>query len=165
MRRLFRHKLNLDTEYLIQQRIDFLSGTDHVYYDMCRNSCRLYAGDHTELTQCDYCNADRFHPNGKAVARFAYIPLVPRLCGWFQCQKMVEQMDYRHSYVHIPGETSDIFDGQHYLSLQTQRVIIDGVTLDHNFFSDPRDIALGGSTDGFQVCSIFFQVSQLTNNP
>jgi hypothetical protein len=69
----------------------------------------------------------------------------------FECQEMVRRMSYWHKYKHVPGEISDIFDGEHYQSLCQQYVLIDGDKLKHKFFSDPRDIALGVSTDGFQV--------------
>ena len=33
-------------------------------------------------------------------------------------------------------------------------VVVKGIPLDHKYFSDCRDIAFGGSTDGFQVIHI-----------
>ena len=43
----------------------------------------------------------------------------------------------------------DIFDGLHYRSLLTERVVVGDRMLPHKYFSDHRDIALGFATDGF----------------
>jgi Transposase family tnp2 len=59
-------------------------------------------------------------------------------------------MKYRsEEHVHHPGCINDIFDGSVYLKLVTTQVVVDGKELPHVYFSDPRDIALGLSTDGF----------------
>jgi hypothetical protein len=65
---------------------------------------------------------------------------------------MVERMSYRGNYKSVPGETSDIFDGINYKELCAKYVMIDKEWLNHKIFSDQRDLALGFSTDGFQVC-------------
>ena len=79
---------------------------------------------------------------------------MPRLCAWFECPEMVTRMRYRCLFEHIPDQINDIFDGKHYQSLCDKHVIIEDKRLNHKFFSDQRDIALGLSTDGFQVCYI-----------
>jgi len=57
-------------------------------------------------------------------------------------------MRYRAEYVPKAGVIKDIFDGSHYQTLLNTFVPIDSSTPFY-FFSDPRDIALGLSTDGF----------------
>jgi hypothetical protein len=42
-----------------------------------------------------------------------------------------------------------VFDGTNYRKLQQSYVMINGKRQSYKFFSDPRDIALGASTDGF----------------
>jgi len=59
-----------------------------------------------------------------------------------------KKMRYRAEYVHKPGIIKDVFDGSHYRTLLDTFVPIDSST-PFFFFSDPRDIALGLSTDGF----------------
>src|SRR5258707_1381879 len=49
------------------------------------------------------------------------------------------------------SEIEDIFDGIHYQMLCQTQVMIDGAELDHHFFSDIRDVALGLMLDGFQI--------------
>jgi hypothetical protein len=60
-----------------------------------------------------------------------------------------ERMQYRSNRTHDPTKLTDIFDGTHYTSLLGKYVTIDDEQLPMQFFSDPRDIALGLSTDGF----------------
>ena len=49
------------------------------------------------------------------------------------------------------GLRSDIFDGNHYCQLLQQHISVNGKLLSKTYFSDPRDVALGLSTDGFAV--------------
>jgi hypothetical protein len=59
-----------------------------------------------------------------------------------------QKMRYRADYVQEPGILKDVFDGSHYRTLLNTFVPIDS-SIPFYFFSDPRDIALGLSTDGF----------------
>ena len=59
------------------------------------------------------------------------------------------KMQYCSQYQHDPTKIADIFDGAHYHSLLETLVTIGDEELPAWFFSDPRDIALGLSTDGF----------------
>jgi hypothetical protein len=52
-------------------------------------------------------------------------------------------------YVHDPTKVTDIFDSTHYTSLLGKFVTIGDEELPAWFFSDPQDIALGLSTNGF----------------
>jgi hypothetical protein len=59
-------------------------------------------------------------------------------------------MKYRgYEHIYEPDKISDVFDGAHYAGLCRKRVIINGKELPHLYFQDPRDVALGLSTDGF----------------
>jgi len=59
-------------------------------------------------------------------------------------------MRYRgHEHHHESGLTSDIFDSTSYHDLLQSKVKVNGEELPFYFFSNPRDIALGLSTDGF----------------
>lgn len=149
--RFFRHKLNLDTEYLMYRRMEVLSGIKPILFDMCRDSCCLFAGPLAALSECPNCGAHRFLDNGKPVAQFSYLPLTPRIQAWFQSQPMIERLLYRSNHVHTPGQITDIFDGSNYQEMLHSDILLDGEILPHKFFSDHRDIALGVSTDGFQA--------------
>jgi hypothetical protein len=58
-------------------------------------------------------------------------------------------MKYRTSYKSNPGIVADVFDGSHYSTLCNERVRVNNKVFNHRYFSDPRDVALGLSTDGF----------------
>ena len=60
-----------------------------------------------------------------------------------------EKMQYRSNHTHDPTKSTDTFDGTHYTSLLGKCVTVSNEQLPMWFFSDPRDIALGLSTDGF----------------
>jgi len=62
---------------------------------------------------------------------------------------MAEQMRYRASCEYTLDRVSDVFDGHVYRDLCRTEIEVDGQKLPCNYFSDPRDIALGLSTDGF----------------
>ena len=59
------------------------------------------------------------------------------------------KMQYRSKHEDDPTKITDIFDGAHYHSLREMFITIGDEELPTWFFSDPRDIALGLSTDGF----------------
>lgn len=59
-----------------------------------------------------------------------------------------EQMRYQADFEHHDGMVTDVFDGSHYRSLLSQ-IVPASNDRPFYYFSDPRDIALGLSTDGF----------------
>jgi hypothetical protein len=173
LHRFFQHKLSLGSEYLMHRRIETLSGVKPIFYDMCTKSCCLFVGlfssqSHTyemhtkscclcvgsfsNHTQCLFCQEPRYNGNNKPVAQLAYLPLIPRIQAWFESPTMIARLKYRSQHVYAPDGYSDVFDGSHYRSLQECNVHVNGEKLNHKYFSDPRDLAFGGSTDGFQVC-------------
>jgi hypothetical protein len=61
-----------------------------------------------------------------------------------------KEMQYRvFEHEHTAGKISDVFDSHIYRRLLGTRVAINGSNASHEYFCDPRDIALGLSTDGF----------------
>ncbi|KAG8725154.1 hypothetical protein FRC09_007143 [Ceratobasidium sp. 395] len=63
---------------------------------------------------------------------------------------MAQEMGYRARFIVSPdGVIQDIFDGAHYQHLRARRVWTAHASYDHTYFSQPTDIALGLSTDGF----------------
>jgi hypothetical protein len=64
--------------------------------------------------------------------------------------RTADLMQYRgRDHKHIPGKTTDVFDGSHYRSLRGRHVQLNGTKFPHKYFEDHRDIALGLSADGF----------------
>lgn len=140
---------NLASLYQLQSCMGLLS---HVYprlYDCCVDSCMCYTGKYGSLDACPYCCQPRYNSKGASRRTFKYVPLLPRLISLFQNGSLSLKLGYRANYDHIPGQCSDIFDGDHYQGLRKTRVTIDNEPLPHWFFSDSRDIALGLSFDGF----------------
>ena len=60
-----------------------------------------------------------------------------------------QKMQYRSNHQHDPTKLTDIFDGAQYQLLLKKFITIGDEELPTYIFSDPRDIALGLSTDGF----------------
>lgn len=132
-----------------RSRVAFLSGFKPVLYDCCLNSCCCYVGPHASLDKCPYCGESRYHSNGLPRKKYVYLPLIPRLVALFRNIDLSTKMKYRSEYRHNPQCCSDILDGSVYRDLLDKYVVVDGKRQPYKYFSDPRDIALGLSTDGF----------------
>ena len=133
-----------------RRRMEHLAGFKTVLYDCCPNSCMCYSGPHETLDHCLYCKEPRRNEVGKPRQTFKYTPFIPRLRAAHASKARAHLMRYRaHEHRHTPGMTSDIFDSTLYRDLLSTKVTTDGKDLPFYFFSDPRDIALGLSTDGF----------------
>lgn len=116
-----------------------------------------YTGpDYSDLDSCVFCATPRLNPNtNRPHKRYTYIPLIPRLQALFRNSALKKEMGYRHEYEtkDRPEDTKDniedVFDSSNYIKLKGRHVTVNGETYTHTFFDDPRDIALGISTDGF----------------
>lgn len=140
-----------DSLKVTKKRVQFLSGFKPIRYNCCVNSCVCYTGYYEHHTKCPNpeCGHDRYRANGKPRKYFNYHPLTPRLMALYRNPEYAEKMRYRANYEHIPGETQDVFDGTHYQTLLKTIVPNDDQDNPFFYFSDPRDIAIGISTDGF----------------
>ncbi|KAJ7224885.1 hypothetical protein C8J57DRAFT_1253129 [Mycena rebaudengoi] len=145
----FSHKLELSSEWVMLHRMAILSGIQPVWYHCCINSCAAYTAAFSDLSQCAYCQEPRFSPTGKPRHMFCYVPIIPRLQGFFLNLKTINALLYRHNYQHAAGTISDVFDGEHYQTLLTKKVVVDGQTLPHTYFSGMYDICLGVALDSY----------------
>jgi len=139
--------------YLAQKTVATLSGLNPKHVDCCVNSCCCYTGKYEELDRCPFpdCNEPRRDENGQPRKRFQYLPIIPRLIALFLDKATAEKINYRHKYCEAQDteNITDVFDGTFYRELCKQQVTANGKTFPHQYFSDPRDIALGLSLDGF----------------
>ncbi|PIL32951.1 hypothetical protein GSI_05069 [Ganoderma sinense ZZ0214-1] len=134
-----------------QAHVARLSGFQPESYDCCINSCCAFTGPHASLSACPYCSEPRYNPSGKPRKVFIYLPVIPRLKAFLANKPMATEMKYRaeEQARHTPGVIRDVTDSENYRTLLNKNVIVDGKTLSHKYFDDPRDVALGLSTDGF----------------
>jgi hypothetical protein len=140
----------LDSIKSTEKRVQFLSGFQPVRYSCCISSCVCFTGPFETLQQCPKCKADRYKADGTTPrSYFEYLPIIPRLRAMVANSNYAKKMQYRSNHTHDPTKVTDIFDGTHYRSLLGKFVTIGDEELPMWFFSDPRDIALGLSTDGF----------------
>ena len=140
-----------DTLKVTKKCIQFLSGFKPIHYSCCVNSCVCYTSYYDQYTKCPNpeCREDRYQANRKPQKYFNYHPLIPYLIALYHNLEYAEKMHYQANYEYIPGKTWDIFDGTHYQMLH--QTIVPSNDANHPFFyfSDPCDIAIGISTDGF----------------
>lgn len=136
---------------LTKSRVEFLAQFKPVPYDCCPASCCCFVGPHADLDACPYCQEPRYNAQGRPRKRFTYVPLIPRLKAFYETPSadLAAKMRYRAEFQ--PDETiiQDYIDGSNYKRLREQNVTVDGHQFPHRFFEDPRNIALGFSTDGF----------------
>ncbi|KAI0748995.1 hypothetical protein BC629DRAFT_1250904, partial [Irpex lacteus] len=137
------------SEAEVDSRAAFLSGITPRLYDCCPRSCCCYVGPHADLTHCPYCKEPRLNSQGRPRKVFTYIPLIPRLLALCRDRETAELMSYQLSRPYCPQAINDVFDGRQYRALCDTRVSLNGQEQPYHHFSNPRDIALGLSTDGF----------------
>ncbi|EJF66330.1 hypothetical protein DICSQDRAFT_32716, partial [Dichomitus squalens LYAD-421 SS1] len=134
----------------IQSRVAQLSGFEPELYHCCVNSCCCFVGPHSDRETCPYCAEARFDAKHCPRKLFVYLPITPRLKSYLANPDMAKRMEHRgRDYEHNPDVIRDVYDSSHYRNLRNKKVVVNGRELPHRFFEDPRDIALGLSTDGF----------------
>ena len=147
----FADKIRMKSLYVLHRRMAILSGIIPQLYDCCPASCCAYTGELAEVLECPHCSAPRFSPEGKTLASFEYLPMIPRLQALYENQSTIDLLTYRTAREQDQNRIADVYDGIHYKTLLGRQIVINGVEYNHTFFSDRRDIALGLMGDGFQL--------------
>jgi hypothetical protein len=129
--------------------VESLSSFTPRKYDCCIGSCMAYTGSYSELNSCRHCHTPRHQDSGKPRRQYTYLPIASRLIAMFRNHDLASKLRYRHEYVHDEATVRDIFDSKHYRSLCQEHVKIDNKEHSHCYFQDLRELALGGSLDGF----------------
>lgn len=148
MRFTFTEYLDIDSEWVAMYRFAMLTEIEPVLFDCCINSCLCYTGRFRHDDHCRVCNEPRKRA-GVAQRQFSYIPLIPRLQGYFQNEAKIKALLYRDDYEHTPGKINDVFDCQHYRNLLQSKVVVDGHEQNYKYFSCPNDIAFSFCADGY----------------
>lgn len=156
LRRAFPSRLgDLPNEPAVRKVAAALSGFCGREIHCCINSCVAYTGAYTPLDQCPHCGEERYKPaRNNRVHRaprciFLYLPILPRLRNLYRDSTLAQKLRHRAERDLDPANIRDIFDGAHYNRLCGERVAVGGDVLGHHYFSQPTDIALGLSSDGF----------------
>jgi hypothetical protein len=150
MRYTFSHKLDLDSLYMTDRRLALLSGVTPVLIDCCVNSCIAYTRKYANYVDCPYCGESR-RSNQRPRRQFSYLPLVPRLRGFFQNPKMIHQLGYRMRFAPSVDGIRDVFDSEMYKELCDEFVHVDGAPRSYKFFEGKHDIALSLCMDGYLI--------------
>ena len=108
MRHTFKNKLQIQSEWVILQRLAVLANVEPVYYDCCVNSCMAYTGRYEHHEACDFCHEPRYGKKRRSRRVFMYLPLIPRLQAMFQSKEKIGLLSYRHLFKHEPGWIRDI---------------------------------------------------------
>lgn len=150
-REAFSDRLTLSSEWHLLHEVAALSGVRPEWYERCVNSCLAFIGDYSLLDICPECHEPRYTLAGRARRFFCYIPFTPRLRVLYQSPELVRLMQYRATFDNATDDDDicDVFNSGHYRRLRETRVVVDGETLPHTHFSDPRDIAFGICTDAY----------------
>ena len=134
------------TLYLAEKKLTELVNIRLIYVDMCKNSCCAFTGIYVNDLTCRYCGLDRYITNNnskkaqKSQTSAIYIPLLDRFRIQYANSERACKLRYRSQRKDCDNEYNDIFDGDLYKEL-----------VGEGFFLDERDIALIGSTDGYQI--------------
>jgi Transposase family tnp2 len=128
------HRFSL---YSVKKLAATISGVETVALDCCVKSCIAFTGRYSDLQACPHCNGPRLNPSGRPRKTYNIMLITPRLNP-----ERSELLRYRARLqgVDIEEELRDIFDGYRYKELR-----------DNGLFHGKRDVALGMSTDGFQI--------------
>jgi hypothetical protein len=134
------------TLYLAKEKLNKLVDLKLNHVDMCKNSCCAFTGIYTNDATCRFCNLERYIINNnprkpqKPQKSAMYFPLLDRFRIQYADSERALKLRYRSQREERDDEYSDIFDGDLYKEL-----------IEEGFFSDERDIALIGTTDGYQI--------------
>lgn len=144
---------NIPTSYYQAKEIIKSLGLDYVKIHACSNDCMLYYGDRENQESCHICKKSRWvtskkkgvlgqHDDGKKKAAkvFRYFPLIPRLQRMYATEKTSKDMRWHGEERTIDGKLRHPSDAQSWKDFDKEF---------SGFASDPRNICLGLSSDGF----------------
>ena len=131
------------TLYLAKEKLNKLVDIRLNHIDMCKNSCCAFTGIYVDDSVCRFCGLERYISNNsqKPQKSAIYIPLLDRFRIQYADLERSLKLRYRSQREECDyGIYGDIFDGELYKEL-----------VEEGFFEHEWDIALIGSTDGYQI--------------
>jgi hypothetical protein len=131
------------TLYLAKAKLNELVDIKLNHVDMCKNSCCAFTGIYVDDLVCRFCGLERYIISNnaqKSQKSAIYIPLLDRFRIQYADLERSFKLRYRSQREECDDGYSDTFDGDLYKEL-----------IEEGFFTDKRDIALIGSTDGYQI--------------
>ena len=134
------------TLYLAEKKLSELVDLKLNHVDMCINSCCAFTGIYVNDEICRFCGLERYIVGNnskeaqKSQKTAIYIPLLDRFRIQYANSERAFRLRYRSQRKECDDGYSDVFDGDLYKEL-----------VEEGFFLDERDIALIGSTDGYQI--------------
>jgi hypothetical protein len=133
--------------YLANKKLSKLVNIKPVFIDMCINSCCAFTGSFIQNKSCHICGELGFIMKNNVLTDLprkvsTFIPLIDRFRFQYNNLERAMKLRYHYQYVNQQDDNSigDLFDGNLYKEL-----------VEEGYFIDERDIALIGSTDGFQL--------------
>jgi hypothetical protein len=138
-------KISLHTA---KTKLSDLVNINPIFIDVCINSCCAFTGLFINNTTCQFCNEARYIINKKKKKSrkvMSFFSLIDRFKIQYNNPDRSMKLRYRHQYITSNNYNEnkyigDIFDGNLYKEL-----------VNEGFFANERDIALIGSTDGYQI--------------
>ena len=118
------------------------------FFDVCINSCMAFTGQFVNDSSCHHCMTSRYINDDlqkkKPRKVLSYFSLIDRFKIQYNDPTRSQLLRYRHEYITNENYNNfnigDVFDGNLYKELEME-----------GFFQNERDIALIGSTDGYQI--------------
>lgn len=135
--------------YLTQKKLADFVNIKPIFIPMCINSCCAFTDQLADNVSCPWCEEAAYINNQSSNMRTprkvtTFLPLLDRFKLQYNNSNRSRELRYRHNYVNSDeyeeDSISDIFDGRLYKELTEE-----------GYFADERDIALIGSTDGYQI--------------
>ena len=127
-------------------RLQRLTTIKPTFFHCCQNNCIAFTGEYADLSECPYCEENRFSSSGKAQKTFIFIPLIPRLRLQYRAPSRAKALKaYRQSLSRTSSsqaEVRDFFDGDLFREYHVNEL---------GLFNDSRDVALHMSLEGVQL--------------
>ena len=142
-------ELNIPQNFYQAKKLVSKLGLSYNRIHCCINGCMLFYKNDVELENCKFCGHSRYKrtPGEKMISIKAmhYLPLIPRLKRFYASMSSAPYMKWHHENRRPPGILSHPSDGEAWKHFD--RTYLD-------FASEPRNIRLRLSTDGFTPFSI-----------